>query len=35
VLKILLEGDYRIYDYDRADLRRAVRDMNHTATSKI
>ncbi|KAK5057577.1 hypothetical protein LTR84_011577 [Exophiala bonariae] len=35
VLKILLEGDYRIYDYDRADIRRAVRDMNHTTTSKI
>lgn len=35
VLKVLLEGDYRIYDYDRADIRRAVRDLTHTATSKI
>lgn len=35
VLKVLLEGDYRLYEYDRGDIKRAVRDLSHTATSKI
>lgn len=35
VLRALLEGDYRLYEYDRSDIRRAVRDLNHAATSKI
>lgn len=35
MLKVLLEGDYRLYEYDRGDIKRAVRDLSHTATSKI
>ncbi|KEF62311.1 uncharacterized protein A1O9_00283 [Exophiala aquamarina CBS 119918] len=35
VLRALLEGDYRLYEYDRNDIRKAVQDLNHSATSKI
>lgn len=35
VLGALLEGNYRLYEYDRSDIKKAVQDLNHLATSKI
>jgi len=34
VLGALLEGNYRLYEYDRSDVKKAVQDLNHLSMSK-